>query len=410
MPFTFKNSSISPSLDGFDVLYTCPPATSAVAMSALATSTISGLGSSVRIGIAPAGTNTVNWLANSISIASGSSVNLLAGKVSLAEGDRLIANNLQAVMFAPLRPDSTTPWTSPPIVILSNADGSIIVAKTADGISVSTDGALTSRQVVIGNIGGDACGTFFGGYFWFYTSSTTAQRSSDGMTWTTVAVTNAPQKPFNNFGSIIIKDGGVFGVAGTQDRLTSSTDGITWTLGDVLPNSHTFAGLAWTGTHWVASHITSTGTVYRSTNGTGWASVDTGAGAVSVVSGGIAAIGGTLLASFNGVAMRASYDHGATWSASGIPWPGGAYPVYAVGGKFIWRNSSNQVLYSTAISPVVSPSVSFADSAIGYLHTISIPHCIAGNRWMTTHHVANDISNLSRNAGMTVTASVVEVS
>lgn len=409
MPSTFKNVSIRPSFSGFDVLYTTPPNTSAIAISALCTSDVGlSYANAAHIGIAPSGSSNINWLAQNINVPINSSVNVLASKVSLSAGDRLVSNNTAAILSQPLTLSNQAPWGGTASVILSNPDGSIIVARTSSGLFTSTDGGKTASMTFAGAIGGTAAGMYYAGAFWFYTSNTSAHRSVDGMVWTTVAVTNAPQKSnLNHFGSIIITNGVAFGVVLAANQLTSSSDGITWTLtGAVLPDSRTFTGFAWTGTHWVVTHDGSTGTVYRSTNGASWSTV-TVTGAVAAHSGGVAAIGGVLLAVFAG-AIFTSYDHGATWAGSGIGSLTGNCPVLAVGPAFLWAQSS-LVRFSTRLSPLVA-SVGIPDPLAAALASTQNPICIAGSRLISDTRSIKNISNLDRNAGMTVTASVVEVS
>lgn len=415
MPSTFKNTSINPAYSGTDVLYTCPPGTNAVAMSAIAATTIAGQAATGRIGIQPAGSSAINWLASGINIASGGSVNLLAGKVSLAAGDKLVANNSNAAIMERVNAGDVATWASNPAVLLSNADGSILVAKTASGVQVSFYGAQTAQTVIQSDIGGGNNGVFFGGAFYLYTSTTSAQRSTDGLTWTTVTCANAPGNHlFNTFGNVVERSGALWSVNSTGTQITTSTDGLTWTnVGVAIPNGHIVRGLVWTGTHWVVSHNATTGTVYRSTNGSVWETITVGVGSVASNASGLANIGGILMCAFN-TALWVSQDHGQTWVNSGQTCSSvNSYPI-AIAGTFLWSVNSSNLKYATAISPYIT-ATSLTDYGIASpLSNSGVGLCRSANKLLSnnTYDYRYDYSSgvITRRAGCTITASVVEVS
>lgn len=419
MPSTFKNASLNPINTGIDAIYTVPSGTSAVAMSAicanLATST-----QHIDIGIAPAGGDTINWLAKNISVATASSVNLLAGKVSLAAGDRLVANNTTAGIsnWHGIAYTSSFLPLGNPIVMLSNTDGSIIVATDGTSIRASLDGGKTSVPTTGGTPGPTAAvqGMYFAGEFWLYTGIT-ALRSTDGVTWTPFAApTNgpntAPQRTTN--GGIILKGGAAFARRNTG-QIVTSTDGVVWSLHGTTP-PNTQPAWCWTGTHFIVGSTTAS-TLYRSTDGASWSAVTLSGTSSTVNTRGLEAIGQYVVASWSNAELRSSSDHGATWTSnatgmpSGIP-SGSELPISVMGDKFMFSAMASRLAISTtglpgswspADSTANMPGEPFSHSSSGLVFTK------AGNKWVNAY-AASVYENLTRRGGATVTASVVEVS
>lgn len=415
MPSTFKNASLNPINVGLDVLYTVPAATNAVAMSAICAN-LSTSTQYIDIGIAPAGGDTINWLAKNISVATSSSVNLLAGKVSLAAGDRFVANNTGAGIanwHGIANTSSFLPMGNP-VVMLSNTDGSIIVATDGTSIRASLDGGKTSVPTTGGTPGntGAVQGMYFAGEFWLYTS-VTALRSTDGVTWTPFAApTNgpntAPQSTTN--GGIILKGGAAFARRDTG-QIVTSTDGVVWSLRGTTP-PNTAAAWCWTGTHFIVGSTTAS-TLYRSTDGASWSAVTLSGTTGSVNTRGLAAIGQYVVASWSNGQLRSSSDHGATWTSSvtGMP-TGSLWPISVMGDKFVFSAAANRLATSTTGIPGSWSPADSSASMLGEPFSQSDSWMVftkAGNKWVNAYAASVD-ENLTRRAGATVTASVVEVS
>ena len=414
MPSTFKNASLNPINTGIDAIYTVPSGTSAVAMSAICAN-LSASTQSIDIGIAPAGGDTINWLAKNISVATASSVNLLAGKVSLAAGDRFVANNTSAGVsnWHGIANTSSFLPMGDPVVMLSNTDGSIIVATDGTSIRASLDGGKTSVPTTGGVPGGNVQGMYFAGEFWLYTNIK-ALRSTDGVTWTPFAApTNGPdsvpQRTTN--GGIILKGGAAFARRNTG-QIVTSTDGVVWSLHGTTP-PNTQPAWCWTGTHFIVGSTTAS-TLYRSTDGASWSAVTlSGTSSTVVNTCGLAAIGQYVVASWSNAELRSSSDHGATWTsnASGMP-SGSLWPISVMGDKFVFSAAVNRLATSTTGIPGSwSPADSYA-IMLGEPFSRSDTWMVftkAGNKWVNAYAASVD-ENLTRRVGATVTVSVVEVS
>ena len=414
MPSTFKNASLNPINTGIDAIYTVPSGTSAVAMSAICTN-LYAISQCIDIGIAPAGGDTINWLAKNISVATASSVNLLAGKVSLAAGDRFVANNTTAGISSwhGIPNASSFLPMGDPCVMLSNTDGSIIVATDGTSIRASLDGGKTSVPTTGGTPGNTATvqGMYFAGEFWLYTVIT-ALRSTDGVTWTPFAApTNGPdsvpQRTTN--GGIILKGGAAF-ARRTTGQIVTSTDGVVWSLHGTTP-PNTQPAWCWTGTHFIVGSTTAS-TLYRSTDGASWSAVTLSGTSSTVNTRGLAAIGQYVVASWSNAELRSSSDHGATWTsnASGMP-SGSVWPISVMGDKFVFSAAASLAISTTGLPGSWSPAGSNA-VATGEPFTLTASRMVftkAGNKWVNAYAASVD-ENLTRRGGATVTASVVEVS
>lgn len=409
MPSTFKNASLNPIHTGIDAIYTVPSGTSAVAMSAICANLYTST-QYIDIGIAPAGGDTINWLAKNISVATASSVNLLAGKVSLAAGDRFVANNTTAGIsnwHGIANTSSFLPMSSP-VVMLSNTDGSIIVATDGTSIRASLDGGKTSVPTAGGAPGGNVQGMYFAGEFWLYTGIT-ALRSTDGVTWTPFAApTNgpdsAPQSTTN--GGIILKGGAAFARRNTG-QIVTSTDGVVWSLHGTTP-PNTQPAWCWTGTHFIVGSTTAS-TLYRSTDGASWSAVTLSGTSSTVNTRGLAAIGQYVVASWSNGELRSSSDSGATWTSNATGMPSGSlWPISVMGDKFVFSAAANKLAISTTGLP---SSWSPADTAVEPFSQLNswMVFTKAGNKWVNAVAASVD-ENLTRRGGATVTASVVEVS
>lgn len=415
MPSTFKNASLNPINTGLDAIYTVPVGTSAVSMSAICANLYTTT-QYIDIGIAPAGGDTINWLAKNIGVATSSSVNLLAGKVSLAAGDRLVANNTSAGIanWHGIANTSSFLPISNPVVMLSNTDGSIIVATDGTYIRASLDGGKTSVPTTGGTPGNTANvqGMYFAGEFWLYTG-VTALRSTDGVTWTPFAAPSngpntAPHSTTN--GGTILKGGAAFARRDTG-QIVTSTDGVVWSLHGTTPLNTTEAW-CWTGTHFIVGSAVAS-TLYRSTDGASWSAVTLSGTTNHVNTRGLAAIGQYVVASWSNSQLRSSSDHGATWTsnATGMP-PGSAWPISVMGDKFVFSAAANRLATSTTGIPGSWSSADSYENMLGEPFSQSSSRMVftkAGNKWVSAYAASVD-ENLTRRGGATVTASVVEVS
>lgn len=402
MTNTFKTASLNPINLGTDVIYTAPAGTNALVISALATSENNAPGTAA-LGILRSGASEINWVASSINVAAGSSVNLLAGRLALNTGDKIVANNFVAGISRRTRADGSHCFTGEPSLMLSNADGSIIVAVCPSGIYTSTDGCKTSSQTRAEALT-TTVGTFFAGAFHVYVSATSKRVSTDGETWTTVACTNAPTSPCSLFGDIIQKAGALFGMASMTQMVTSS-DGTTWTnYGVALPAA--CQSLCWTGTNWVAGGSTAVGNCYWSTNAAAWTTTAVGGGTNTVGQRGLAAVGALVVAMVQTGSpfypFRSS-DHGVTFAIQSGQQSQAGSGVFSVGSKFVgWQNGTSTFLSSTGLNgdwtSVPNPlAVSF-----------SYPLCIAGTKLRSARAESFDLE-LTRRGGMTITASILEI-
>lgn len=401
MTNTFKTASLNPINLGTDVIYTAPAGTNALAISALATSENNTPGTAA-LGILRSGASEINWIASSISVAAGSSVNLLAGKLALNTGDEIVANNFTAGISKRTRADGSHCFTGEPSLMLSNADGSIIVAVCPSGIYTSTDGCKTSSQTHAEALS-TKVGVYFAGAFHIYVGGTSKRTSTDGVTWTVVACTNAPVSPCSVFGDIIQKDGALFGLASTTQMVTSA-DGTTWTnYGVAMPA--TVSSLCWTGTNFVAGNSAGNGNIYWSTNAAAWTTTAVGGGTNTVNSRGLAAIGGivvSLVSQSGAFYVYQSLNHGVTFAVQPTQAQSGS-GVFVAGSKFVAWPGSDQIIMSST-------------GGVGDWTTLSDPIgaspsralCIAGTKLRTARAETYDLVP-TRRGGMTITASILEI-
>lgn len=400
MTNTFKSVSLNPLPSGADILYTMPELTSGLLLSAIAATTNIGTTRQGSLGILRAVALDVDWLSSNIAIASSSSVNLLAGKVALSSGDMIVGNQGDnASTGQQTLSTGSHPYTGDPILLLSNADGSIIVAVCNTGIFCSTDSGNSATRATTETLTAKI-GMFFSGAFHVYTSATSKRTSTDGVTWTTVACTNAPISPVNLLGDIIVKGGAAFGKSTAMQMVTSS-DGITWTnYGVTLPVA--CSSLCWTGTNFVAGNTANNGNIYWSTNASAWTAV-AGLASTTVTSRGIAAVGSTVMVNFSAT-LYVSTDHGLTLSSAGQ----GAvsnYPVLSTGSAFLSATSTTQDITTAPGYPgawKASQSPFAQDIASGRAFVI------AGQRLISARSHSLDL-NLSLRGGMTITASILEI-
>ena len=401
MTNTFKTASLNPINLGTDVVYTAPAGTNALAISALATSENNTSGTAA-LGILRSGSSEINWIASSISVAAGSSVNLLAGKLALNTGDKIVANNFTAGISKRTRADGSHCFTGEPSLMLSNEDGSIIVAVCSSGIYTSTDGCKTSSQTHAEALT-TTVGVYFAGAFHIYVSGTSKRTSTDGVTWTVVACTKAPVSPCSVFGDIIQKGGALFGLSPSTQMVTSA-DGTTWTnYGVATPAA--VSSLCWTGTNWVAGNSAGNGNCYWSTNAAAWTTTAIGGGTNAVNSRGLAAIGGIVVATVyqsSNYHMYQSLNHGVTFAFQPAYLQNGS-GVFVAGSKFVVWPGIGQIRVS---STGADEDWAVFPDPIGASYSYAL--CIAGTKLRTARAETYDLVP-TRRGGMTITASILEI-
>lgn len=368
-------------------LYTCPPGATAIVKSVIASN---GTGAASNPSLAVVRSGVPNYLVSGTSLANTASVNLLAGTLALQAGD-VLATRGGAAVCAPL------PGTNIGTINQLVVSGSTIIAGTTTGIWRSTDAMATWTQVYSGGAISSTNPMAKIGSNWFvYTTATTAIRSTnDGLTWTAgVAVTNAPDWDINGAGDIVY-NGAVWGGL-NSNRLTTTSDGITWTLQTAFPVADVSC-LTWSGTRWIAGRNSTAADIYWSTNGVAWTTVASGLPGTSVsnlVSNG----SGTVIAlnTSGGQPARVSTDHGSTWANSALTgllgggksfWTGSvfvipagtaAFNVSATGANLTFEARTSQNLVSSMQYAVVGGNLVYASGSTIYLGSGTTAEAICG--------------------------------
>ncbi len=380
-------------------VYTCPAGKTAIVKSCIAANTGEAIATmpatlAVRRGA------VITAITGAIDIPATSSVNLLAGTLTMQAGDQLVTYTQYQSAVANklgLPPEMGT-------INSLRARGTTLIAATSTGLWRTTDlGAWT--RVYAGASGGFLLNI---GTTWFnYTSATTARRSTDdGLTWASIAVTNAPTTgaTTTNGGIIVGHSGRVAGVcfsSGTN-YVTTSADGITWTLAAATPQPITVGtALAWTGTHYITGRAATVSDIYRSTDGTSWATVTlTGLGTAitSVASNGA----GAVVVTGQNSATQVSTDHGATFANASVS---GASDARHTGTVFFVKTTTGYAISATGLagSWVYSRQVLTGSERYATYGTTLINSLAGGLQ------VSADLSLTQSGAGLSATASLMEV-
>jgi hypothetical protein len=351
-------TSIRASGPNWTTLYTVPAGKQAVVRTVTATNTAqTSVSLSPNLGLRRSG--TVTRLSRA-SIATSTSANLLPAAITMIAGDELVTIETAGDTFGEVVNPNLTDGATYPVAIV---DGNTIIC-AGTGIFRSTNSGVTFAQVSSLSPGTGFASAKIGTDYFIYTSTTTAFRSTDGgATWTTQAVTNAPNVAAGAIGlrisapGRIVFNGTVYGGLTSATRLSTTTDGITWTnVATAFPNS--VDCLVWSGTHWVAGRDSTAAEIYRSTDGAAWTTVtartSSGGGAV----GGLASNGAGLIITggMNGDVVGRSTNHGATWTDVNVGFnvtdASNHAAVMYIGSNFLaYRQSDLIVFYSpTALS------------------------------------------------------------
>lgn len=341
-------------------IYKCPVGRTAIVKSAIAANTYD-ISSSVSATLCTKRGSTVTQLTGGISITNTASVNLLAGTLTLEAGDELCAYT-SATNQAML---TLTPSVLPANVTSVSHDSGTIIATVSGGVFRSTDSGNTWTNVYIGTIG--AVIAKINSDWFIYIDATTAIRSTDdGQTWVSQAVTNAPTLSNYSINGGVLKNGSTYaGLTTGTPRLTTSSDGITWTLATTFPT--TVNSLTVSGGYYIAG--TSTTALYRSPDGITWSTITLSGAATGRTAGLSSNSTGVVILSRSDTASR-SEDHGATWTnvtvtITGITfWTGEVfvgvtsqgYTVSATGLPLSWRNSTDVTKNNTDTNWIVLDS------------------------------------------------------
>jgi hypothetical protein len=395
----------NPACAGTDwkTIYTCPTGKTAIVKSVI-TANDSSIAASVNAYLGVSRSGVVTPLTGAITVTNTTAVNLLAGTLSLEANDVLVASTNAASRWK-------TGVTVPPGTMNRfEVNGITLLALTSTGIYRTTD-LVTWTQVDPGNYT-TALIAYIGTTWFVYTSATAARISTnDGLTWAAQAVTNAPYSvSASKTGGGIVKNGSTYaGIIAAQTAMTTTANGITWTLATAFPA--TVNSLVWTGTNYVASHSATDASVYYSTNGAAWTTA-TATGVLAYAGPGcLASNGAGVVVSAGHTANTASIsvDHGATWSTlasvglssvadAAVIWTGSVFAVNssttswqvsATGAAYTWGNPSTD--YSAAMAP-------------GFIYN--------GNVYKSSGsdiRISNGLS-LPVGAGLSVTVSLMEVS
>ena len=373
-------------------IYKCPVGRTAIVKSAIAAST-GDVSSSVFATLCTKRGSVVTQLTGSISIPNSGSVNLLAGTLTLEAGDELCSYT-SSIAQAMLTLTSGVPAT----VTLVSHDSGTIIATVSGGVFRSTDSGNTWANVYIGTAG-TVIAKINSDWF-IYSDATTAIRSTDdGQTWVSQAVTNAPTLSNYSINGGVLKNGSTYaGLTSGTPRLTTSSDGITWTLATAFPT--TVNSLTVSGGYYIAG--TSTTALYRSPDGITWSTI-TLSGADTGRVAGLSSNGTGVVILSRSNSVSRSGDHGATWTnvtvtITGITfWTGEVfvgvtsqgYTVSATGLPLSWRNSTDYTKNNTDTNWIV------LDSGPVY--------------FKTTDKASAENKACPCTSGLSVTASVMEV-
>ena len=146
------------------------------------------------------------------------------------------------------------------------AGDGVLVGVTTDGVIVRSEDGYDWEQAVDFNASFYSVRWFNGG-FWVVGNGSNIVRSDDGATWhLTQLEPDATYSDIAANGSLIVAAGRrTFGPA----YASTSTDGVTWNSCDIAGSDGLrIASLAWTGAEFLG--VGSSGSIFRSTNGTDW--------------------------------------------------------------------------------------------------------------------------------------------
>jgi hypothetical protein len=387
------------------VLYTVPVGKQAVVRTVNITNTTQNSASVQPVlGLRRSGSITA---LSSPTIADLASANMLTAPITMISGDELVTTETAADTFGEvvtaLFPDGTN------AAGVAIVDGNTIICCNASGIYRSTNAGGTFTQVSSLVCSTAIASAKIGTDYFIYQSTTSARRSTDGgITWTTQAVTNAPNFVGGTGYRIsapgrIVYNGTVYGGLTSASQLSTTTNGITWTnVAAAFPS--TVDCLVWSGTHWIAGRNSVTSEIYRSTDGASWSTVLARTNNSGQGIGGLATNGSGVIITGNesGTVIGRSADHGATWSDQTLPFTisntSQNSAVFYIGSNFFIFDTSTLTNYSptgltgsflstgarSIFSPAIGDSYGVNGTNVFYTRiglrtfTLTIPTAFAG--------------------------------
>lgn len=397
------------------VLYTVPAGKQAVVRTVNITNTTQN-----SVSIAPVlglrRSGSITRLA-SPNIASAGSANMLTAPITMIAGDELVTTDANGPTFGEIVNPSLPDGSTYPVAIV---DGSTIIC-AGTGIFRSTNSGVTFAQVSSLSPSTVFASAKIGTDYFIYTSTTTAFRSTDGgATWTSQAVTNAPNVTGavglrTAAGGRIVYNGSVYGGLTSATQLSTTTNGITWTnVAAAFPS--TVDCFVWSGTHWIAGRNSAASQIYRSTDGASWSTVTArtamGGGAVA----GLASDGAGVIITggLNGDVIGRSTDHGATWTDVTVGFnvtdASNHAAVMYIGSNFLAYRQSNLIVF---YSPTALTGSFINTGAVGLLTTGNADNTY-GFDATKVFYGRNGIRSFPLTlptafAGMDVTAAILEV-
>ena len=391
MPIQLKSYAARPLRNGLTTVHTA--AAPGVLVSAIAATT-NGIYRQTSLGVRRAG--SVRWLSQNIATAGNAATSLTPEKVLLETGDELVATSTNSY-WQRIVPGQTVFGAGASLLVV-NPDATVqvgvITSGASQGIYTSLDQQKSATKTYDGSLSGVVAAGWINGAFRVYTSATTSLVSTDGVTWSNVACTNAPTASASITAGLISGGTSFYGMAGAT-RVVKTTNGITWTNhAPALPANCKY--LAWSGTHLIAGNLANNSNVYRSLSGGAWAAVAVTGTASQTVTGMASNGTGVVVASTNSAGVFTSSDHGATFSSAAAPNGGNNASVFHTGERFLLIYSA----YANASASGLPYSFENLVDPQGLLATGG------GVCWGDNAMAA---PSFTLNGGCTVTASIMEV-
>lgn len=298
-------------------LYTVPATKSVVANSLIAT----GLATSPLSVVLQKANGDRSNLVNNLNITAGSSADVLVGTVNMSEGDSIRVSAPDAVPWSSVDGMPTSGLFGTVYRFMTFNDDTVYCA-TSTGLYRATDGVNFSQVSSTAFSSGTTGWVYAFGKYHIYTSATSKRESTDGLTWTTVACTNAPNSAMLlAVGAPILH---IVDVSGTDylytlsgDNLVRSLGGTSFTVASAVTGVTGANSLIKIGSRFIVSG-TGGGIAYTDNNGGTWTASVGGATNISGNGGGrLANIGNYVV--FNGhngtdASVRVSTDAGVSFT------------------------------------------------------------------------------------------------
>jgi len=398
MAINLLSESANPEKYTWTNVYTCPAGRQATVISAIAMTKLD-----TTMKLAKHDGSTSYPLTGDILVTTTASVNLLAAKLTLGAGESLQAKVGSGRVYQLAEP--TAPITGTINKLMGNGT-STLVAQCSTGIWRSTDEGVTWAQVYSTAAVSRDVWAYIGTTWFIYTSETTSLKSTDdGLTWAAQAVTNAPTRSATKTGSIV-KNGSTYAGLYSITVMSTSTDGITWTLKTAVAAD--CASICWTGTNYVLGRSSTSPSIYYSPDGVAWTTVASVTGlSTSIAQYGLISNGtGTVIAKGSSSGLAVSTDHGATWASITAAFVGTSSTSYG----FIWTGTHFAIGESPSYTRVSPTGVGYTWVTRPLSANFSAP---LPAKWAAIDSVSyialsKDLA-FSEFAGATVTASIMEV-